>query len=900
MNSDGVWAIAPAQAGAHENNREEPPGGVDCNRLFLSGWGGGLLGLRPGARLRLHNAHPVYGRGRALHGLAASVYTSIDALRFSALESQPHRACAGCLWRRHWRRGGWEESCWMMEETLPRFERKFRGLWDRGTLLAGGGSRPPPVLHVLQAFGEARRGSDGGGDIGSFFEQGLCSSRDPSGGDWGKRPCVVTMAELRSVGDALAAAVQAERVESGEGYRWGHRRLGAAAVADAFAALHLGGGAAGSGAVSLSAAGPDAGLRLLVLGRLRGTGVSGGMALSDATGSVSAVFDGAGELEPCYAEQLWLAGGFSLVVEFSPAATAVSQLRWYLAMDLNSARCIFRRSTRSLPAFAAGAAATETLWALVTHKSTLSSMPTPGDEYGGGERGEGFFYVDVELLDADRLCADRGTVCTGTVRTRKAQLRFGGGAAAQHYPFLRLLGCYEIRGAVRTADFAPPQAQPEADAAQAAAAAPSRPPPTYEVGVEASVDSLSFVETGGSAAQSVSVAASLGSELPHHAALGRKVELSPAAVRVVTAVQKRAVAAAAEALLSVTQLLSAPLPASAGSDEWSSGSLVNLHGVVMDRQTRSSENLRWAGFWRGSGGVGQTVMIELGQVGSAFDTVKVYIDCYRGGAAVGDGLVPGVTVVLRRVERLISRGSGQLYCRFLPCSGLSIGSAGALESSFAAMDSEDAAAWLASSTVAPPRPGLAAASRQEEDEEEGWTERQPRRYLSELVAPPKDDDAAAGSRGRRGAVVHVVARAERLLRLEMYWQCVGCGQRLPSAAPLQEEAQCAGGACARAARTWVAEGCVAIDDGTAECRLWADGETLTDGVLRVAPSLLAQIKAATLRLGPQTYSAAAEDDLVVAAAGSLHSRRSMHFQEFLNDGGGAGNAQCLLAAALPL
>ena len=92
--------------------------------------------------------------------------------------------------------------------------------------------------------------------------------------------------------------------------------------------------------------------------------------------------------------------------------------------------------------------------------------------------------------------------------------------------------------------------------------------------------------------------------------------------------------------------------------------------------------------------------------------------------------------------------------------------------------------------------------------------------------------------------MHVVARAERLLRLEMYWQCVGCGQRLPSAAPLQEEAQCAGGACARAARTWVAEGCVAIDDGTAECRLWADGETLTDGVLRVVPSLLALIKAA--------------------------------------------------------
>ena len=108
---------------------------------------------------------------------------------------------------------------------------------------------------------------------------------------------------------------------------------------------------------------------------------------------------------------------------------------------------------------------------------------------------------------------------------------------------------------------------------------------------------------------------------------------------------------------------------SGGNDEC--GSLVNVHGVVIDRQTRSSDNFRWyallrcplascpphtadrelfvlrlrcvrchrAGHW--AGGVGETVLLELGQVGSAFDTIKVYIDCYRGAAAVCTGLLPG-------------------------------------------------------------------------------------------------------------------------------------------------------------------------------------------------------------------------------------------------------------------
>lgn len=35
----------------------------------------------------------------------------------------------------------------------------------------------------------------------------------------------------------------------------------------------------------------------------------------------------------------------------------------------------------------------------------------------------------------------------------------------------------------------------------------------------------------------------------------------------------------------------------------------------------------------------------LDRCGSAFDTIKVYIDCYRGAAAVSAGLLPGAVCV---------------------------------------------------------------------------------------------------------------------------------------------------------------------------------------------------------------------------------------------------------------
>eukprot|EP01043_Picozoa_sp_COSAG02_P009930 COSAG02_NODE_342_length_24167_cov_5.061118_13_plen_116_part_00 len=84
----------------------------------------------------------------------------------------------------------------------------------------------------------------------------------------------------------------------------------------------------------------------------------------------------------------------------------------------------------------------------------------------------------------------------------------------------------------------------------------------------------------------------------------------------------------------------------------------------------------------------------------------------------------------------------------------------------------------------------------------------------------------------------------------------GCAQRLPGAPPGEETAECTSGACTSASKRWVAEGCITVDDGTAECRLWSTGETLTKSVLRMAPSVLTEIQNAAIRLGPQSYSAA--------------------------------------------
>ena len=53
----------------------------------------------------------------------------------------------------------------------------------------------------------------------------------------------------------------------------------------------------------------------------------------------------------------------------------------------------------------------------------------------------------------------------------------------------------------------------------------------------------------------------------------------------------------------------------------------------------------------------RSVVLSLrlhGLHGSAFDTIKVYIDCYRGAAAVSAGLLPGAVCVFYIVSHSIS------------------------------------------------------------------------------------------------------------------------------------------------------------------------------------------------------------------------------------------------------
>ena len=244
--------------------------------------------------------------------------------------------------------------------------------------------------------------------------------------------------------------------------------------------------------------------------------------------------------------------------------------------------------------------------------------------------------------------------------------------------------------------------------------------------------------------------------------------------------------------------------------------------------------------------------IALGLCGSAFDTIKVYIDCYRGAAAVSGGLLPGavcvfyivlipnqfcglltflgtLTVVLQdcpetggeaAIALWLRAGAFdyhsstcrndmftrqlpselllalQLYCKFLPCSSLSIGLGGAMESAVASMSVDQASAWRTQSSIAsinqsgtaPPRslqtgPVLAV-------QDDGWSDRRPRCFLSELVVRPEDTVCAVranvfpdcgrplvvaekslvhqasnatatgqqGSTSRRGLTVHIIAR----------------------------------------------------------------------------------------------------------------------------------------------
>ena len=112
------------------------------------------------------------------------------------------------------------------------------------------------------------------------------------------------MAQLGAVADALAAALDAERQQTRGDLGWGHRRLSAERVKQALSVTVLGDAAAGTKYRIVEP---------VIIGRLCGHGVAGGIVLADATGRVPVVFDGTSELDACHAEQLWLAGSWSLV-----------------------------------------------------------------------------------------------------------------------------------------------------------------------------------------------------------------------------------------------------------------------------------------------------------------------------------------------------------------------------------------------------------------------------------------------------------------------------------------------------------------------------------------------------------------------------------------------------------
>lgn len=517
---DGVWELmcslnhSTGNSSRHSNTRAA--GRTDPVRLpllFLTQWPGNVLGLRHGASVVVHNAHPVYGRrGGPLHGLAASVYTSVDVLDFSTTDAPARVPSERCLWKWYWRRMAWDEVTWLMVEALPQFERKFRGLWSRAKLLLGSSetSADPPLVFALRSYERSRQSANckatlvsiptspgmptsqnhssdavretlpaqksedpaaelfkprPGGDVGTFFAQGFATCRQADGddhslhdGSWDCKPYIVTMAQLIAVADAMAAAVNVERHQTGDQTGWGYRRLSAEKVKQALGAV------LGHDSSSCAEASQAAPLELMILGRLCGHGVAGGIVLADATGRVPVVFDATSELEACYSEQLWLVGALSLVVEYGPASAAV--LTWYYALDLPSATCLFHRQPRTtdarsmcsvLPAFnlpdsgaapvtsasvdsdafsaahaaplangttQAGTAWTKAktalqhrLWVILVYKSTLSSTPQQrrsatrtSPRHNPIGTGEPFFYADVEVLDVEALYEGR----TGT------------------------------------------------------------------------------------------------------------------------------------------------------------------------------------------------------------------------------------------------------------------------------------------------------------------------------------------------------------------------------------------------------------------------------------------------------------------------------------------------------
>jgi hypothetical protein len=232
------------------------------------------------------------------------------------------------------------------------------------------------------------------------------------------------------------------------------------------------------------------------------------------------------------------------------------------------------------------------------------------------------------------------------------------------------------------------------------------------------------------------------------------------------------VRAAAAQLTGVGSLLSQP-PSEQVLDE-EQVALVNLTGLIVGRGSRASENARWAPLFRSPHR--SSIVLELGQVGGTFDTIKVYIDFCLHATAPPPGLLPGCLLTLRRVELTSSWRSGDFYCRYLPCSSMAIGGA--------APDSALANALRLPALSVPGMVGQEGVRAEGGGQPQaGWetARHYPRRMLGELTTNPRGSSAVHVLVSVRKSCVqycyvwyHILCN--RLQWMEVHTECVGvCG-----------------------------------------------------------------------------------------------------------------------------
>jgi hypothetical protein len=379
----------------------------------------------------------------------------------------------------------------------------------------------------------------------------------------------------------------------------------------------------------------------------------------------------------------------------------------YFCFKLAEATCIFRRvrpvshSTRNgVEKYSAGAGGR--LRVLLVRKGELRWEAQPSNTRNGAveissaldtiehDEEELVFLADALVVDPVVSARD----AWNSRLTRCAQLRFIGPGAGSRHPFLNLFSLYEIHGATIASYY--PTVPPEC------AAAARRPPQMFDIGDQATVEPLRYaaapednvvvgtdpgriVALADRPAQSPTPSATddaggphlvpLEPELPHFEYLAPPaVRLGPVELGALRTFRKQVLESAAAQLSGVASLLmnAEEAPNQLGGPPWDDLTLVSVVGVVIKREVRTSDNMRWAPTFRAE--QQDTMLLELGQVGASFDTIKVYIDLWRSAAAPPMGLLPGTLVILRQIELATNQHSGARYGKYLHgVSSLSIG-----------------------------------------------------------------------------------------------------------------------------------------------------------------------------------------------------------------------------------